>query len=357
MQRGGRFAGAKSKRAGNKDGISQPDMRTQICITIDTEFSIGGAFSDPERRRPIGEENVTCPVAGREQGLGFLLDTFARHGVRATFFVEALQTAWFGDEPMGRMVERIIAFGQDVQLHLHPCWTTFRRPDWRARLGGRDPDDRCDGREPADVQRLIEDGAAALQRMGAPRPIALRTGNLRADRAIYRAMRTAGLPVASNIGLGLNRPSDPELRLRGGRRRIEGVLEVPVLTYRQPVGGRDRLFTTTSTSWRETEHLLWAARAARVETIVLLTHPFEFIKGDRLRPERLRVNRINQGRLERLCAFLAANRDSFDAPSIVEAAPGWLEAADVPEPALETPFWPAVGRAVENRANDLIAAL
>jgi hypothetical protein len=63
-------------------------MRTQIAITIDTEFSIGGAFADPERRRPIGEANVTCPVGGREQGLGFMLDTFARHGTRATFFTK-----------------------------------------------------------------------------------------------------------------------------------------------------------------------------------------------------------------------------------------------------------------------------
>ncbi len=332
-------------------------MRTQICITIDTEFSIGGAFADPERRRPIGEANVTCPVGGREQGLGFLLDTFARHGVRATFFVEALQTAWFGDEPMGRVVERVLAAGQDVQLHLHPCWTAFREPDWRARLGSGDPDDHCDGREAGELQRLIEDGAAALQRMGAPRPIALRTGNLRADRNVYRAMRSAGLPVASNIGLGLNRPADPSLRLRGGRRRIEGVLEAPVLTYAQGLGGRERLFTTTSTSWRETEHLLWAAQAGGVETVVLLTHPFEFVKGDRLDPARQRANRINQDRLERLCAFLAANRDRFDAPSVAEAAPGWLAAPEAPEPRLATPLWPALGRAVENRANDLIAAL
>ncbi len=332
-------------------------MRTQLCITIDTEFSIGGAFADPERRRPIGEANVTCPVDGREQGLGFLLDTFAATGVRATFFVEALQTAWFGDDPMGRVVERVVDAEQDVQLHLHPCWTAFRAADWRARLAGGDPDDRCDGRDPAELQRLIEDGAAALQRMGAPRPIALRTGNLRADRTVYRAMRVAGLTVASNIGLGLNRPADPALRLRGGRRRIEGVLEAPVLTYAQGLGGRDRLLTTTSTSWRETEHLLWAARAAKVETLVLLTHPVEFIKGDRLDPARQRTNRVNQRRLERLCAFLAAHRDEFDAPSFAEAAPGWLAAAEAAEPQLATPLWPAVGRAVENRANDLIPAL
>ena len=332
-------------------------MRTQIAITIDTEFSVGGAFADPEHRQPIGEPNVTCPVDGREQGLGFLLETFARHGTKATFFVEALQTAWFGDEPMGRVVERIVAEGQDVQLHIHPCWTAFREPDWRQRLEGHNPDDDCDGREPAALQRLIEDGIAALERMGAPRPLAMRTGNLRADRNVYRAMRGAGLSVASNIGLGYAPPAEPELRLRGGRHRIEGVLEVPVLTYRQLGGRADRLFTTTACSWAETERLLRSARAAEVETLVLLTHPFEFIKGDRLDPARQRINRINQRRLERLCAFIAAHPDEYEAVSFGGAAAGWLDAPDVPEPQLSAPLLPVLGRMVENGANDLIAAL
>ncbi len=330
-------------------------MRTQVAITIDTEFSIGGAFGDPERRTPVGAANVTCPVGGREQGLGFLLETFARHGTSATFFVEAVQTAWFGDRPMGELVERILAAGQDVQLHLHPCWTAFRYADWRSRLTAGAPDDNCDGRETAELEALIGEGSAALQRMGAPRPVALRTGNLRADRNVYRAMRACGLPLASNVGLGLNRPTDPTLRLRGGRHRIEGVLEAPVLTY--AAGRADRLFTTTATSWAETEGLLWAAREAGVETLVLLTHPFEFIKGDRLDPARQRVNRINQRRLERLCAFLAEHDDQFESVSFAQAEPGWLASSDQPEPQLRAPLLPVLGRMVENKANDLIPAL
>ena len=335
-------------------------MRTQVAITIDTEFSIGGAFGDPERRTPVGIENVTCPVGGEEQGLGFLLDTFARHGTRATFFVEALQTSWFGDAPMGAVVERVLAADQDVQLHLHPCWTAFREPEWKSRLGAGGPDDNCDGRSTEELQDLIEEGLAALHRMGVPRPVALRTGNLRADRNVYRAMAACQLPLASNVGLGLNLPVDPALRLRGGKHRIEGVLEVPVLSYIQPAFGRrqaDRLFTTTATSTFETEALLWAAREAGAQTIVLLTHPFEFIKGDRLDPARQRVNRINQRRLEWLCAFLAAHKEEFESVSFEDAGPGWLAAPDEPEPRLYAPLLPTLGRMVENKANDLIPAL
>jgi peptidoglycan/xylan/chitin deacetylase (PgdA/CDA1 family) len=336
-------------------------MRTQVCITIDTEFSIGGAFADPVRRRPIGEENVTCPAQGRENGLGFLLDTFAEHGLGATFFVEALQSAYFGDAPMGRMVERLLKAGQDVQLHIHPCWLAFQDPQWAERLSPQQPpDDRCDGRTEAEMAGMIEAGIAALRRIGVPEMIAMRTGNLRADRTVYRAMNSCGLAIASNIGVGLWRPDDETLRLAGGRRWIEGVLEVPVLSYRQPAlgsGRSERLFTTTAASWKESESLLWQARRAGVPTVVLLTHPFEFVKGDRLEPAQQRSNRINQRRLQRMCAFLARHPEEFETTSFAAAAPGWLVGGDVPEPELRAPLVPVLARMAENKANDLVRAL
>ena len=335
-------------------------VRTEVCITIDTEFSIGGAFADPVRRQPIGEENVTCPADGHENGLGFLLDTFRDHGIAATFFTETLQSAYFGDAPRGRMVERILRAGQDVQLHLHPCWRSFHEPVWRETVRHTPPNDRCDGRTDAEMQDIIGEGIAGLQRIGAPRPAALRTGNLQADRTTYRAMEACGLPVASNLGAALFRPDDPALRLAGGRHRIGQILEVPVLTYTQlALGSRrlPRLLTTTATSAAETEALLRQARREGVPTVVLLTHPFEFIKGDRLDLSRQHANRINKRRMERMCAFIAGHSAEFTAVSFGQAAPGWLAAPDVPAPALQAPLWPVLSRMVQNRANDLMPVL
>jgi peptidoglycan/xylan/chitin deacetylase (PgdA/CDA1 family) len=321
-------------------------VRTQVCITIDTEFSIGGAFADPDARQPIGAANV-------EQGLDFLLETFRRHEMNVTYFVETLNAHWFGTGEMGRLVQRILAGGHDVQLHLHPCWTAFGDSAWREAVRAAAPNDDCARLGEAELADLISRGADTLERMGAPRPIALRTGNLRAGRNVYRAMRACGMGVASNVGLALNRPDDPELRLRGGRHRIEGVLEVPVLTY----GPGERLFTTTACSSGETEALLRQARRERVPSVVLLTHPFEFTKGDRLDPAPQRSNRINQKRMERLCAFIAANPDEFEAVTFAAAAPGWLTAPDVPEPRLTAPLPRMLARMIQNKANDLVAAL
>ncbi|HZF43741.1 MAG TPA: hypothetical protein VEZ48_10065 [Sphingomonadaceae bacterium] len=336
-------------------------MPTQVCITIDTEFSIGGAFGDPVNRRPLGPENVTCPVGSDEHGLRFLLETFAAHGVSATFFVETTQSTYFGDDPMRRLVERILEARQDVQLHVHPCWRTFRDPQWGASVSADSPpNDNCDQLAETELSELIDEGLATLRRYGVAAPVAMRTGNLRASRGVYRAMAACGLRLASNVGVGLIRPADDSLVLRGGRHWIEGVLEVPVLTYTQlEVGARsyDRLLTTTATSAAEMQALLWQARACDVPTVVILTHPFEFIKGERANPASHRVNRVNQSRLQQTCQFIADNPSDFEAVSFASAAPGWLEGAPVADPDLKAPLLSVLARMAENKANDLIPAI
>src|SRR5271169_4424379 len=126
---------------------------TEVCITIDIEFSIGGNFNNPELL-PVAEPIVLGTVDGKEHGLGFLLDSFHEFGVRATFFVEALQTAYFGDEPMGRIARRIADEGQDVQLHLHPCWLYYEP---RLGSGLNEPkNDSCAGRSDAELDRFFQ---------------------------------------------------------------------------------------------------------------------------------------------------------------------------------------------------------
>jgi hypothetical protein len=143
-------------------------MSTRVFLTIDTEFTIGGAFSQPDRRRPVGARSVRCPTREGAAGLGFVLDTFEDHGLKATFFIETLQTAWFGDGPMGEIAAEIAARGHDTQLHLHPVWTWFDAPAWRARLADARPNDDAHGRSPAELIAWIRRGKAAFARWGLP---------------------------------------------------------------------------------------------------------------------------------------------------------------------------------------------
>ena len=109
-------------------------------------------------------------------------------------------------------------------------------------------------------------------------PIALRTGGFQSDRAVYRAMARAKLPAASNIAMGVNPPAEDALRLTDGRHFIEGVLELPAMSYRTPLSSGARTFAVTATSSSEMQHILRQAHAAGISPVIVLTHPFEFIK-------------------------------------------------------------------------------
>ena len=323
---------------------------TEVCITIDTEFSIGGAFADPERYRPLGVELVECAIDGRAEGLGFILDALREHGVSATFFVEALQCFYFGDRPMGRIAQRIREAGHDVQLHLHPGWYGFRSRDWR-----RHPpeSDQCAARSLDDLGNMIDFGAATFSRWGLPAPKALRTGGFSCNRTVHQAMLRCGLALGSNICHAAYRSADPEFHLLSGARVIDGVLEIPALTYAtpHPAGPRWRALTITAASWAETETLLLQARAADISPVVVLTHPFEFVKRADFRYRELRRNRVNRQRFERLVAFLGRHDGAFSATTFAGSGDAWVAAGNRPEAVLDVPMHLAMVRLGENMLN------
>jgi len=325
---------------------------TDICLTIDTEFSINGAFAHPGGRRPLGEARVHCPVNGEDQGLGFLLHTLGDAGLRATFFVETANIAYFGDRPMGGVVETLLRHDQDVQLHLHPCWRIFEDPGWRERVVNGPPSDQSAAEPVEALCAMLDQGIAAFARWGAPRPAALRTGNLSAGPKVYQAMARCGLPLGSNVGFGYAPPTDPSLRLLGGVHPIGDVVEIPVLSYLQLKFGRwskMRMLAINATSWPETKALLLAARQAGVSPVVIITHPFEFIKT----PDGAdRVNHINQARFRKLCAFIADHPQQFRATTFGADGERWRANAPTPSPTLQAPLGAVLGRMVTNALND-----
>lgn len=319
----------------------------EILLTVDVEFSIHGAFTLPDAT-PLGEKNVLCPDgSGREQGLGRLLDTLAEHHLVASFFCETLQSTWFGPEPMGQIVQRIQAAGHDVQLHLHPCWEFFRHPDWRERLGRERPNDNCHGRTVTELTRWIQDGRARFRQWGVEPPVALRAGGLRVDRQLYRVMAAMGMPAASHIGIGIFMPEEPELRLANGLHRIDGVLELPVLSHhaRLPRLSRPwRALTLTGTSWWEMRALLEQARRARLSPVVILIHPRDLAGAAPGYP----AHRLHQSRLARLCRLIGAHPDRYRAVSIRAALPEWRDRPALPARTLSPPWWAQVIRLLEN---------
>lgn len=295
-------------------------MKTNVVLTVDTEPSIAGAFVDLSANTPLIDEPVAGEVAGRSEGLGFMLSTLSNHGLAATFFVETLHTAFFPAEAMGRYVEQIQAAGQDIQLHLHPSWLSFEN-------GGLAPTgkvtDDCGelGRER--LAEVIARGRDQIESWTGRRPTGMRTGNFAANLSVFDAMADAGLENASNICLAMYPPPEQELRKAGGSHRFAGVRELPVTCFVDigPVGrGRLRPMQITSLSADEHIALLEQAHEEQRKVVVIVTHPFEYLKKKDFRYRGLKANRLVQGRLERLCDFLAANGDRFAVLTLEEAA-------------------------------------
>jgi hypothetical protein len=334
-------------------GVTKTHRQTEICITVDTEFSIVGNFENPEFT-PIAEPIVLGRVGEREEGLGFLLDGFAEFGVQATFFVEALQTAYFGDEPMGSIARRIAEAGHDVQLHLHPCWLHYDAVA-RARFG-ETPNDSCAGRTDAELDYFFEFGLSAFSRWGLPSAVAVRTGNFQVDDNVFHAAARSGLRVSSNIAVPICRPPEQGLVLVGGKHWIGHVLELPVFCFNYRIWGTPRLraLCITACSSAEIISVLRQAHAHGLSPVVILTHPQEYIKKKNFRYTTLRQNRVNQMRLRALLEFLEQNRDDFATVPISAIRDDGAGTGRLDQPVTAVHSGMALARMLENGINDRI---
>src|ERR1700736_4106947 len=289
----------------------------EVCITVDTEFSIGGNFGNPEMA-PIAQPIVLGMIGGQEHGLGFILDSLAEFGVRATFFVETLQTAYFGDEPMREIARRIAAAGHDVQLHLHPCWLHYEAPAKRGWDGN--PDDSCAGRSDAELDNFFGLGLSAFSRWSLPPPIAVRAGNFQVDENFYRAAARWRRALSSSVVLRANGEADKNLAAVGVWRRIGQVLEFPVFSYTYHIGMTECL---------------------RVLAVTACSHH-----------EILSV--LKQAYHKAILRFLSENTDKFVTLPISAISQDGRDATGVERPSICVPARAAIARMIENGINDRI---
>jgi hypothetical protein len=327
--------------------------KTKVVITVDTEASIGGAFGGDKAHTPLIDELVAGMVKGKSEALGFLVETLNTYSLIATFFVETVHIRYFSDRIMGSYVERLLRAGQDVQLHLHPCWLSFE--DGKLDLSNL-VTDHCHELETGRLTTLIGEGAERIGAWTGSRPTGMRAGNFSAALSVFEAMRKAGLSYASNICLAAHCPPEPELAVTGGMHNFAGIRELPVTCFFDvgPVGrGRLRPMQVTALTATEQISLLDAAHEAKNSVVVIVTHPFEFVKKRDFRYTDLRPNRIIQTRFRRLCAFLTANSDRFEVVPLAAAA----DAVDCREAwtELRGNAFHAVVRAVANALNDHMA--
>lgn len=286
-------------------------MALRVLITVDVEPSIGGAFADP-RLRPVGaERRVFCRIDGRDHGIGLIMDVLEAHGLRGTFFVEALSAHYFGQQELAGVCRAVLERNHEVQLHLHPCWLRFEG------RGGRPvrwlPDDLH--RYPLGEQRsIIARGLEFMEACGL-RPRALRAGNFGADLRTLRAARQLGLELDASLCL---RYQGGSCRIPGSLNdlaRLEGLWELPLTCFR---GWGLRPLDLCGASSLEARLALEAARRVEMRCVCVLLHSFSLVRPADAQYRRLRPNRIVIRRLRRLCRYLAAHPERFRAVTVGE---------------------------------------
>jgi hypothetical protein len=179
---------------------------------------------------------------------------------------------------------------------------------------------------------------------------------LRADENVYRVMQDLGILMSSNVALGVYQPKEPQLCHSSGRHLVHGVMEIPVFSYMDGISagsGNKKSLQITSCSWPEMRYLLWKARKSGVENIVILTHPFEYIKKSDFQYSKLTRNRVNQKRLQNLCEFVQQHSQDFVAADFTSQYHSW-KASELNQDTIAIPSIYAVGRKLHNRLNDVL---
>jgi hypothetical protein len=301
---------------------------TQVLLTVDTELTWA-----PYARGASWEENLrlSCDPAG--VGATWQLEALRRHGLKACFFVDPMPALVYGIEPVRRMVEPILAAGQEVQLHLHPVWQSVAE----GAVEGRDFELTCFGAD--DQLDLIETARDLLVEAGAPPPVAFRAGGYAADVGTLAALLELGIRFDSSHN-GSHHPDPSALPLEPdlvGPADLGGLVEVPV-TQIVDAPGRLRHLQLCAVSSEEMEAAFRHALRQRHPLVTLVSHSFELASRDGRRPNRTLCRRF-----ERLCAFLEAQRDTLPAAHFADLAA-------LPAPAEAVPLPPQPWRRVRRLA-------
>jgi hypothetical protein len=290
-------------------------MTPCVFLTVDVEFAW--------RHYAAGHDVETLYARSIEPagvGLSYQLDQLARHGLKATFFVDPMPALVFGIDPVRRMVETILAAGQEVQLHIHPNWRGAAADDRKTRYGrfqmyeyGRD-----------EQHALIATATELLVAGGAPPPIAFRAGSYAANDDTLHVLAEQGFAYDSSHNGGEARIS----RIRLPKTQIAPVarqlVEVPV-TVIEELPGQLRTFQLCALSRREAVAALDHAVAQAHQVVTIVSHGFELANRAGTRPNSVHVRRF-----EALCRHLAAHAETLPTRHFADRPTLALDAQDRP---------------------------
>ena len=232
-------------------------------------------------------------VGGKEQGLGFLLESFARvRGARRLSLWKRANSLFRrradgGDRPPDRGCGTRCAATFESTLD---ALRKDRRAEARAERLGRRPN--------MPNSAISSNSACRCSRAGERPPVVVRTGNFQADQSVFRVAARSGLRLSSNIAVPICRPlGDGFVSSAASIGSAEfwspGVL-LQLLDRRSHSASRPLYYRVFSCR----DHICFTPGACT--SALARTHPSRTprsISKGRISAIQLAANRANQGRL------------------------------------------------------------
>lgn len=299
---------------------SGSETMLRVFITIDTEIGTSTNIVNAEIDRHLEhiQNYVYGVTASGRFGLNFQIDTLNKYGLKAVFFVDSFLTYAVGVDPVRNIIKTIQDGGHEVQLHIHTEWLKkMSDPILQDRNGRNIKDFSLE-----EQQSLIARGIENMQACGIENVCAFRAGNYGANFDTLRALARNGILYDTSYNFSF---LDSTCGMRTERpllqpRKIHGNYEFPVSLFRD-MPGHHRPSQLCACSIWEMVNSLKKAYEFGWYSFVIVTHTSELVRIKKQRTDKVSPNRIVIKRFEKLCSFLANNRDKFVTTGFTELVP------------------------------------
>lgn len=288
-----------------------------VCLTVDTETSIGGAFARPYLR-PVGsKQRIYGQIGDKQYGIPLLMDIADRYGLRLTFFLEVLNKYFFGPGEVQQVCADILSQGHDVQLHVHPNYLNFQLdqyipPRFSDLIGSYELEKQLE---------IIAEAKEFLTQIKGSPPLAFRAGCYGADLNTLQALCSLGFLIDSSYNQSFLPDSCllPDWQLNTVSRQ-QGIFELPITNFVERSGLRAARLMPLDLNAVGFEELRFILQnhGADLGLVTIILHSFSFVRAFDAQYQRVRPRFEVIRRFKRLCAFLAEHANRFKVVTMAE---------------------------------------
>lgn len=276
-----------------------------VYLTFDVEVWCGGWLNLDSRFPSAFERYVYGRSRTGDYALPAILEILVQNGLKATFFVEPLFAARFGQPWLDTIVKLIVGGGQDVQLHLHTEWTDEISP--AVFPGPKIKRQHLSCYSLDEQMTLVALGKKLLKTAGCDSIKAFRAGSFAANRDTYKALAANDINIDSSLNFcleesGVDLRDEYDLRIPSS---IDGVFVLPMTVFADGFG-HYRPAQIGSCSFQEMKAALQSAHAQDIANFVILSHNFEMLKPNSNAPDYIVISRF-----KRLCEFLSREQETY----------------------------------------------